>query len=530
MSQVWPDTSVPSEGGRLDDLFPEPAAAAAAAEERGGRRLHGRHATELGNGFGSVVGWTIIGALVPGAGLLAAGRRVLGRVLLGIVLLTIVAGVVLVLRGDPLQMAARVVASPDTLLKVALGLAVATLLWGIVVVVTHVALRRRVRLDRGQRILAGTLVTSLVLAGALPALEGARYALVARDTLQSVFGSTQEEVSPEFPRRRPGTAADPWAGVPRVNLLLIGSDAGKGREGTRPDTLIVASIDTRSGETTLFSLPRNLQRVPFPAGSRAARAFPRGFHCLNPQNGVNTDCLLNGIWTWAEGNREQYYPGVKNPGLVATEQAVEQVLDLQIDDYLMVNLKGFITFVDAVGGIRVDVTERLPIGGSVEDPTPRYGWIEPGRNKLLDGWHALWYARSRWSTNDFDRMKRQRCVLAAVTRQADPKAVALNFDRIARAAKDNISTDIGLRDLDAWVTLALRVKQAHVRSLPLTDAVIDTVNPNIPQIHRIVRQALQPPASSTGTPTPSPSASAGGTPKPKPSTRPAQPVDVDQVC
>ncbi len=520
MSQVRPDASVRREALRSDDVFAQPAAAAG---RRGGPRPHGRHATALGTDFGSVVGGTIIGALVPGVGLLLAlGRRVLARVVLAVVLLALAAVAALVLRGDPLQTAARLVANPDMLLKAALGVAVATLLWAVLVVVTHATLRRQVSLDRGQQVLAGALVTSLVLVGAIPAFVGARYALVARDTLQSVFGSPKEGLSPRA--NRPGTAADPWAGVPRVNVLLIGSDAGKGREGVRPDTLIVASIATKGGQTTLFSLPRNLQRVPFPAGSRAAKAFPQGFHCVNPSNGVNTDCLLNGIWTWAEGNREQYYPGVKNPGLTATEQAVEQVLGLQIDHYLMVNLKGFITFVDAVGGIRVDVTERLPIGGSSEDPVARYGWIEPGRNKLLDGWHALWYARSRWSTSDFDRMKRQRCVLAAVTRQADPKAVALNFERIARAAKDNISTDITLQDLEAWVTLALRVKQGRVRSLPLTDALINTVRPNIPQIHRLVRRALQPAAA-----TPTPSASAGRTPMPKPSGSTAT-EDVDQVC
>ena len=524
MSHVRPDSPLRADEPNRAGAFPD---LAVRAGRRGRRHHHGRHATGLGDGFGSVVSWTLIGALIPGAGLVAAGRRILGRVLLAIVLLAVAAGVVFAVRSNPLQAAARVVASPDMLLRVAIGLAVLILLWVVVVVLTHVSLRRRVRLNRGQRMLAGALVTSLVLAGALPTLEAAHYALVARDTVQSVFAPNQDKLSEGA--NRPGTTADPWAGVPRVNVLLIGSDAGKGREGVRPDTLILASIDTASGETTLFSLPRNLQHVPFPPGSRAQKAFPRGFYCINPQNGVNTECLLNAVWSWAEGN-PQYYPGVKNPGLTATVQAVEQVLGLQVDDYVMVNLKGFITFVDAIGGVRLNITERLPIGGSVENPQPKYGWIEPGRNKLLDGWHALWYARSRWSTNDFDRMRRQRCVIAAVTRQADPKAVALNFDKIARAAKDNISTDISVRDLNAWVTLALRIKQAHVRSLPLTDAVINTVKPDIPKIHRLVRRALDP--ANTATPAPTPTATGGKTPKPTPSPEgeTGRPVDVNQVC
>ena len=105
----------------------------------------------------------------------------------------------------------------------------------------------------------------------------------------------------------------------------------------------------------------------------------------------------------------------------------------------------------------MNVRERLPIGGNVENPAGTIGWIEPGR-QTLDGWHVLWYARSRWSTDDFDRMRRQRCVLGALAQQADPATLAAHFPAIARAAQQNIRTDIALDDLDAWVELAQRVR------------------------------------------------------------------------
>ena len=161
-------------------------------------------------------------------------------------------------------------------------------------------------------------------------------------------------------------------------MLLVGSDAGADREGIRPDTMIVASIDTKTGDTVLFSLPRNLQRVPFPPGSPAAADYPQGFYCINPANGVNTDCLLNGIWTFAENHAGDYYKGVKNPGLTATMQAAEQVTGLRINNYVMIDLKGFQEFVDAIGGVTIDVKQRLPIGGNVENPGATIGWIEPG--------------------------------------------------------------------------------------------------------------------------------------------------------
>src|SRR3954447_993001 len=490
----------------------------------------GHHAKQPDGDFARLVGRLLLGTVVPGLGLILAGRRAAGRLVLVCFALALLACGAFVLWGQPVQTAARTLASPDKLNLVAVGLAALAATWTALVIVTYAVLRRQAALSRAQQALTVVLVTALALVGVIPAVKAWSYALVARDTVRSVFATQGTELSPTV-RRPVATAVAPWADVPRVNVLLIGSDAGRGREGTRPDTLIVASIDTATGDTVLLRLPRNLQRVPFPPRSRAAAAFPHGFYCINPQYGVNTDCLLNSVWSWAENNKDQFYPGVQRPGLTATAQAVEQVLGLQIDDYVMLDLKGFIVFVDAIGGVRVTVPERLPIGGTSEDPVPRYGWIEAGRNKLLDGWHALWFARSRWSTSDYDRMRRQRCVIAAVTRQADPQTVALNFDKIARAAKDNLSTDISLQDLDAWVTLALRVKQARVRSLTFTDDVIDTAHPDFAAVHSLVRKALRAPsAQQPPAPTPAPLPTRSSAPRPTGTPVPSQVLDVDQVC
>jgi LCP family protein required for cell wall assembly len=316
--------------------------------------------------------------------------------------------------------------------------------------------------------------------------------------------------------------------VPRVNVLLIGADTGDGRKGTgtgtRPDSLVVASIDTRTGATVLFSLPRNLQRVPFPAGSRAAAAYPGGFWCTDPARGVNTDCLLNGVWAMAEQHAQDWYPGVRNPGLVATIDAAEAVTGLQIGRYVLVDLDGFREFVDAVGGVTVNVRERLPIGGSTENPRGTVGWIEPGRQRLT-GYRALWYARSRWTTNDYDRMRRQRCVLGALAQQVDPVTLAKSFPALARAAQRNIRTDIGLDELDAWVELGHRVQGASVRSLPFTDQVISTVRPDFAKVHALVRKALQAPASKPAGAQPRP-----GTPKAGPAKADTTAADVNAVC
>ena len=70
-------------------------------------------------------------------------------------------------------------------------------------------------------------------------------------------------------------AEDPWADVPRVNTLLIGSDAGKDRWGIRTDSMMVVSTDTKTGDTLLIGIPRNLERVPVPREQPAARPLPQ---------------------------------------------------------------------------------------------------------------------------------------------------------------------------------------------------------------------------------------------------------------
>jgi LCP family protein required for cell wall assembly len=319
-----------------------------------------------------------------------------------------------------------------------------------------------------------------------------------------------------------------------VNVLLMGGDSGLDRVGIRPDTIIVASIDTKSGNTVLISLPRNLQRVPFPPDSKGAELYPNGFYCTNA-NGANTECLLNALWTWGDDHRD-YYPKSKTPGLTATVEGIEQLTGLKIDQYVMLNLRGFEDFVDAIGGVTINAKSRVPVGGhgSPGDPggySPPTSWIEPGRQHM-NGYHALWYARARQYSSDFDRMQRQRCVIGAVINQANPASLALGFSQIMTTLKKNFLTLIPLKDVEAWVTLAGRVKQGKITSLAFTDTVINTVRPDVEKMHELVKQAINPPAN-TAAPNPSASATAKKKTKKVVPVAPAetgQATDLTQVC
>jgi LCP family protein required for cell wall assembly len=499
-----------------------------------------------GTGFSRVLLWTVLGALVPGSGLIAAGRRWAGVVVLLAIGLGAGALAGFALLGNPLKKGLSLAFDPQLLLIVAVSAIVIAIAWAAVIVVTNWQLRRRSLLSTGQGVASWLLVAVLVVAIGLPAYEVSHYALIQRGvvTSDSIFqGNTDTGTDADSAAAKPNlTKADPWADKPRVNVLLIGSDAGEDRTGIRPDTMILASINTKTGNTVLFSLPRSLQRATFPVGTPGHDAWPDGYWC------ADQSCLLNAVWTWAED--APGYQKYKNPGLKATEDVVSGVTGLKVDTYVMLNLRGFRDFVDAIGGLTVDVHERLPIGGDGNPLSPIYhvatgGYIEIGNNQHLSGYKALWFARSRWASDDYQRMQRQRCVIGDVVDQADPVKLARGFPKIAKTLKKNLSTGISTSDLSAWVDLSLRVQGAKVTSLPFTNKVINTVHPDIPAIHRLVSATIRdsnksgttPTATATASPTPTPSVTPttkttkGTKKKPKkPKVDATKAQDVSQVC
>ena len=498
-----------------------------------GDGMRGRHATEWGQGFERVIGWTLLGSLVPGVGLIAAGRRALGWSIVAFwVLLGLAAAAVVVLTDPVAFVAHNLLAHPERLTYLAGVLVLLAALWGAHVVASHLQLRRFATLTGFQSALSWSLVTVLVSGGLVTAVLRAQELKLGQETIDSVFaegggieGSTK--AGPDL------TKTDPWAKVPRVNILLIGSDAGADRTGVRTDTLIVASIDTRTGSLVTISLPRNLEHVPFPAGSQQAIDYPDGFYCAQDA------CMINALWQFGEEHKNQYYKGVKNPGLQATVQGVQEALGLKIDNYAMVNLRGFMQFVDAIGGLQLNVKRRIPVGGHHDASGREVGvtsYIEPGRQQL-NGYLSLWFARSRSDSDDFERMRRQRCVIAALTKQAEPQKLALNITGILTAAKQNIRTSIPVSDIDAWVTLAMKVKGGRQTSLPLTNSVISPGDPDFERIHTLVSDALTKPApTASAKPSASASASPGATPKKKKPTKSptvretGDAVDVNAVC
>ena len=205
---------------------------------------------------------------------------------------------------------------------------------------------------------------------------------------------------------------------------------------------------------------------------------------------------LNALWTFGVEHRAQYYSTAKSDfeaGYTAIKQGVEQTLGVTVDTYAVVDMKGLQDFIDAIGGVTIPVPEKLAIGGSHNaNGTITYpkAYLQPGVQHL-NGYYAMWYARSRFNTDDYKRMARQRCLLGYVLDQTDPLAVLRAFPGIAKAAKSNIRTGIQLDSLSAWAELALRVKKGGVSSLTFTrDVLGTTADPDFQFIQERVQTAL----------------------------------------
>ncbi|MCW2789368.1 MAG: LytR family transcriptional regulator [Aeromicrobium sp.] len=406
----------------------------------------------------------LLTVLVPGAGHLAVGRRVVGWLALTLWLGVLAGGGYLLwrYRSDRAEVIGWFT-DPDVLFTARIAIVTVAILWGILF------------LDAWR--LASPFRLNFVRAALVTVLNLAIIGGVAGSTAYAsqVIKVSRETVTQVFPENVP--TSEPLKG--RYNILLIGSDARADRAGVRPDSLTVASIDADTGKVVLVSLPRNLQNVPFSKGSPMLQVYPNGYNC-------GPTCLLNAVHTEAQ-NRTDLYPDSKDPGLEATIDAVEGATDLKVNYYVMVNLNGFKGLVDAVGGVEMDVKTRIAMFG--HDDAYKQTYIEIGKQKL-DGQQALWYARSRIQSDDYTRMGRQKCLMAAMADQLSPTTVLRNATKIASSGKELLSTTIPQQELGQFADLALKSRGTKIRTVSIVPPQFNTVTPDYVAIHAAIQKAI----------------------------------------
>jgi LCP family protein required for cell wall assembly len=263
-----------------------------------------------------------------------------------------------------------------------------------------------------------------------------------------------------------------------VTFLLLGSDLRPG-SSYRTDTLVIAIVRPHDGQVSLISIPRDLWvNIPTVGMQRINTAYQSG---------------------------EIYgYPG-GGPGLL--KDTILFNLGLQIDHTAMVDFDGFRRVVDTLGGIEVPVacsyTDWRLIDPSY-DPYNENNWalFTTGQGLVrMDGDYALWYARSRQKSNDFDRGRRQQEVLRAIYGQALRTDTISRIPQLYTEFSSTIKTDLGLGDILQLSPLALHLTNADIRSYYIAGELVTSwitpggayvLLPNTDLIQNMLNQAVSP--------------------------------------
>jgi polyisoprenyl-teichoic acid--peptidoglycan teichoic acid transferase len=411
--------------------------------------------------------------LVPGSAQLVAGDRTLGRAALRVTLCVwaaLVLAVLLLLFNRTLLI--NIITNPFASLALVILLVALAAGWAILFINTLRLIRPVLLAPRARPAVVISLVLAMVLGSG--SLGYAAYLLnVGRNAIGSIFSS--------------GPAIDPVDG--RYNFLMMGGDAGDDRTGRRPDSLSVLSVDAKTGQTAIISIPRNLQNAQFSDDSPMRAIYPDGYDC-------GDECLINAINTEVTNEYADLYPGVADPGAQATLEAVSGTLGLTVQAYVLVDMEGFSSLIDAMGGIRIKAGGWVPMSGYYDDFSQTHGmplgWI-PAGEQTLNGDQALWYGRSREYVDDYARIQRQQCVQQAMLRQLDPGTLLAKFEDIANAGTKVVESNISSSQLGSFVDLAVKAKGQDVKRLtigpPDFDATFSTV-PDFDEIHARVDQLL----------------------------------------
>lgn len=236
-----------------------------------------------------------------------------------------------------------------------------------------------------------------------------------------------------------GNPRDAFPGVSRLHVLVLGIDANHDHRGmmytknARSDTILVASLDLENKRVGLLSIPRD---------TRVDLAYHRGSDKINAAHAYG--------------------------GIPLAKATVEQFLDVELDHYVVIKMYGTRDFIDAIGGVTVDVEKNM-------DYDDNWGnlhiHLKEGRQRLT-GEQAVGYARFRHDAEgDFGRMRRQQILVKAIAQELMTASTLMNLDRVVDAAMDNIITDFSRAQMLALANVFRSIPPERIYSgtIPGTD-------------------------------------------------------------
>ncbi len=301
-----------------------------------------------------------------------------------------------------------------------------------------------------------------------------------------------------FPSEANANAAAPTAiptqvptvdrhGYDLVNILLMGGDDEiTGDNITRTDTMIIVSLNRTTGTVSMLSLPRDLYvYIPGWTMQRINLAYTHG-----EQVG------------WTDG------------GFGLMRQTIFYNLGINVHYYVLINLSGFKQIINALGGVDVTVDCAIQDQELIDAPPPpeAIGPDDNGRYILpvgayhLEGGGALWYARSRHNSDDFDRGRRQQQILRAIWRAARSGGQITQLPQLWSQLTEVVKTDLSFEDMVGLLPFALNLNPDRVDHFTLPKPYYTTPwtppdgsnvqLPNYDHILEVLQDFYQPPTES----------------------------------
>ena len=233
------------------------------------------------------------------------------------------------------------------------------------------------------------------------------------------------------------------------NIILLGSDLRPLEDATwRTDTVLLVAIDWEKPAVGVLSFPRDLL-MDVPGGYGRKR--------------INQVDWYGDYYKYPDG------------GFGLLRDAFQKNLGIRLDHYARLHRSGFVDIVDTLGGVDVNLECEL---WELSPKPPRedefFVLHMPAGPARLDGENALKFATYRYLTADWDRARRQQVLLLAMRDQFVRPSSIPEIPRLWGIIKDNFSTDMGLKDIIRFATLAARMdtSDVHARVIGHKDTVV----------------------------------------------------------
>lgn len=231
----------------------------------------------------------------------------------------------------------------------------------------------------------------------------------------------------------------------RINVLLIGADSGLGYDHSLTDTIILVSVDPTAKTVDMISMPRDIAKFQLFSGGTF--------------NGK-----INSLATYAASHPDQFPDG----GLGTLTREVEYLIGAPIHYYAYVNLAGFESVINAVGGVDI-VNPKQISDARFQFPDLTRGFFLTAGPHHLDSRLALAYVRSRYGPgdNDFTRARRQQGLLIALKSSLLKPGNLGNLPTILDALGKTVQTDFPADGLPDLLVLAKQIPSTSVTSYVL---------------------------------------------------------------